>query len=292
MRSFRTALGLTLAALFLGTWPAAAQEAGLLVKAAWLHSHLGDAKVRIVDMTTDRQEYVRGHVPGAVYLGVDDERIAVPSGGFRLPTQREAAKLLGGLGIGPETHVVIYDEAGDLNASRLYFTLDVLGYSKVSLLDGGIQAWRRAGFPLSTEVPKVAPTAYQPRPRPERAVSAEWVTKHVKDPTVVVLDTRTAGEYAGTDVRAKRGGHVPGAVHVDWRQNIGSDMAFKPVAELRAMYLAKGVTPEKTVVTYCQTHHRASNTYFVLRLLGYKRVAGYDRSWSEWGNRTDLAIEK
>lgn len=283
---------LALACLVAGAVPAVGAEPGLLVGPAWLAAHLKDADLRIVDMVTEPEAYQKAHVPGAVYLHVNDSRIGVPAGGFRLPTAEEAARLLGALGVGPATHVVVYDDSGGLNAARLFFTLDVFGHRKVSLLDGGIQAWQRAKGPVTTEIPRLARTDYRPTLRPDLVASAEWVRDRLGDAAVALVDARTPAEYAGQDVRAKRGGHIPGAVNVDWRQNIRPDWTFKPVEELRAMYLAKGVTPDKTVVTYCQTHHRASHTYFVLRLLGYSRVVGYDRSWIEWGNREDLPVAR
>ena len=285
-------LGLTIAVALLTLVAAPALASELLVDAAWLRARVDRADLRIIDMASDAEVYQKAHIPGAVYLHVNDARIGVPAGGFRLPTVDEAARLLRALGVGRDTHVVIYDDAGGVNAARLFFTLDVLRHPKVSLLDGGIEAWRRARLPVTSEIPAVAGGGYRPDLDASRVVSAEWIRDRLGAPGIVLLDARTAAEYAGRDVRAKRGGHIPGAVNVDWKEHLAPDGRFKPLPELRTLFASRGVTPEALVVTYCQTHHRAAHSYFVLRLLGYPRVAGYDRSWVEWGNRDDLPIAR
>jgi thiosulfate/3-mercaptopyruvate sulfurtransferase len=271
---------------------AAGREVPLLVDATWLQARLADPRLRIIDMSSGRPEYAKGHLPGAIYLNEGDTRVSAPEGRSRLPSVDEGAQLMNRLGIAPGTIVVIYDDVGGLNAARLFFVLEVWGHASVAVLDGGIHAWRRAGLPLTREVSAVTPTGYRPRVHPERVVSADWVRDRLGQPGIVLVDARTPAEFTGRDVRAKRGGHIPGAVNLEWRNHLRSDYAFKPVAELRAMYQALGAAPDKTVVTYCQGNHRAAHSYFVLRLLGYDKVGAYDGSWAEWGNRGDLPIAR
>lgn len=284
---------LAAAALILGPGGAAAEDTKLLVDPAWLQARLGDPGIRIVDMVTEPEAYQQAHVPGAVYLNVNDARVAVPAGGFRLPTAEEGARLLGSLGIRPDTLVVIYDDSGGLHASRLFFTLDVLGHDRAALLDGGIQAWRRGGRPVTREIPKVAPTTYRPVVRAERVASAEWIKERLGDPGTVLVDARSPAEYEGRDVRARRGGHIPGAVNIPWSQAVREDGTFKSAEELEALYQGKGITPDKEVIAYCRIGERSSHTWFVLKeLLGYPRVRNYDGSWTEWGSMVNMPIER
>jgi len=209
-----------------------------------------------------------------------------------MPPDYEIEEMLGQLGITGETMVVAYDDHGGLNAARLFFTLDYVGHEKMALLNGGQAKWVAEGRGFSKEAPHVAKSVYRVRPKTQLVASARWISANVGKPNLALVDARSPKEYRGEDVRAKRGGHIPGAVNIEWTQNLAADKTFRPADELLALYEKAGVTKDKTVVSYCQTMHRAALSYFTLRLLGYPDVRGYDRSWSEWGNDTTLPVER
>ncbi len=263
-----------------------------LVDTYWLARHLNDRDLRIIDMRDSGEDYAKGHIPGAVYLAVNEVRLALKEPGFSMPPDYQIEEMLGLLGITNDTMVVAYDEHGGLNAARLFFTLDYAGHDKMGVLNGGQTKWVAEGRGLSKEVPLVGKAAYRMRPKTGIVASARWIAANVGKTDLALVDARSPKEFLGEDVRAKRGGHIPGAVNIEWTQNLNADKTFKPGDELLALYEKAGVTKSKTVVAYCQTLHRAALSYFTLRLLGYPTLRGYDRSWSEWGNDPSLPVER
>jgi thiosulfate/3-mercaptopyruvate sulfurtransferase len=258
----------------------------LLLDPDALMSRLRDPNLRLVDVRP-QAAYDAGHLPGAVRL---DEALLRSDKDKEtyLPSPEEIAAVVKSLGIGPKTHVVVYD-ADYRSAARLWYVLSVHGVGRVSLLAGGIRRWTAEKRPLSTESSGAAMGNVRVK-RPGGGLFCPTTKALAPRRSVVLLDTRSPEEFTGAE-RSK--GHVPGAVHVDWRDNLTEGgLEFKSQSELRVMYTAKGVTPDKEIVTYCASGGRASVSLFALTLIGHKKVKLYYGSYSDYAARPGAAFEK
>lgn len=289
----------------------------ILVETDWLAAHLQDSNLRIVDMQETRESYLQGHIPGAVYVDMDEIVSAVKGVSKKIylwPGAKEPEKIaeycaswgadtgetnvelveekIRDAGIGNDTMVVVYDDAGGLYAAQLFWVLEIMGHDGVALLNGGIDRWKGEDWPLSRDVPWVEPGSFNAHVKPGIVTDATWILKELQNAQVALLDVRSKAEYTGTAKLSKRAGHIPGAINLEWSNAIDSPTnTFKAQEELKNLLEGAGVTRDKTVVTYCQAGIRASHTYFVLRLLGYDKVRLYYPSWNEWGNKDTLPVE-
>ncbi len=265
----------------------------LLADPAVLAEHLEDPAVRIIDLSPG-EVFAEHHAPGAIHLPYNEIVTSRPPVGGLVPPHEHLHDLFSRLGIGPDTHVAAMDAEGGGAAGRLLWTLELLGHSAVSLVDGGLRAWVEEGFPIERG-PGAAPqaTPFETAYDSTREADATHIRAHLEDADTILLDARSAEEYTGQTVRAKRGGRIPGAVHYEWTRGMDRtrSLRLRDPDQLREALAALGVTPEHEIITYCHTHHRSAFSYALLRILGYHRVRGYPGSWSDWGNRDDTPIE-
>ncbi|MBK1673134.1 thiosulfate sulfurtransferase [Ectothiorhodospira shaposhnikovii] len=271
------------------------EDTPLVIDPLALEARLQDQRLRIVDLSpADR--HAAGHVPGAIHL--DYGRLVTSAGPVMglLPDIGAIRAILTELGIGPETHLVCYDEEGGGKAARMLWTLAVCGHEALSLLDGGLAAWSAAGLSTTTRpAAETAPTRteYPLAYGTERVADRGWILDHLEDEEVILVDARSTDEFTGQAAYAARGGHIPGAVSFEWTRCMDLDRhrRLRPEDALRRDLEAQGITPEKEIVVYCHTHHRSALNWLVLEHLGYARVRGYPGSWSDWGNQDDTPIE-
>lgn len=265
----------------------------LLVETKWLRERIEDTGLVVLD-TRRWALYLVGHIPGAVGFPmgkVTDERCWSP--GF-LPSEDVLCRLLGEAGVRREDHVVLYDDGDGLAASRVFWALDYLGHPRLSLLNGGFSKWSFEGGQRSMRRHTRSAVVYEGDARTERLATAEWIHQRwTGDQGMVLIDCRSREEYTGDRSKASRGGHIPGAVHIEWTRNLRETEAyplFRDREELLALYREAGAVDGLPVVTYCQAQVRGSHTYFVLRWLGYEAVMSYEGSWAEWGNSSRLPV--
>jgi thiosulfate/3-mercaptopyruvate sulfurtransferase len=276
----------------------------VLVENEWLAEHLNDPKVRVVEIDYDpAANYELGHVPGAVLV---DWRKDINDPVRRDILSPEAfTELFHRAGVDPETTVVLYGDFNNWFAAFAFWVFTYYGAKNLKILNGGRKKWIAEDRPLTRDAPTPAPGKFQAgAPDPKLRAFLEDVRKvlpEVKAGTFGLVDVRGPKEFSGEITappeypteHAQRGGHIPGAKNIPWAQAVKEDGTFKSREELDELYRSKGLSPDKSVITYCRIGERSSHSWFVLKyLLGYPDVRNYDGSWTEWGNLVRTPIEK
>ena len=289
-------LGIFLACTFsLSVQAAVFTNPQYLIETKGLMAKMGQPDLVIVDVRIP-EAYELGHIKGAINISVKSTQGTVKGVKEMMLPAADLEKLLGSKGVSSDSYVVLYDENVQDYSTLFFWTLDALGHKKMAVLNGGISKWAKEGLPIATEETKLPLTKYTAQFDPSKVANLEDVKKSLGKKEVVLVDTRApkefTGETPGRDVG--RGGHLPGGVNIDWVTNSTTKDGFKvykSADELLSMYEKAKVTKDKEVVVYCRTGLRCTNTYFVLKLLGYPKVKSYDASMIEWSNIPDLPVE-
>jgi thiosulfate/3-mercaptopyruvate sulfurtransferase len=269
----------------------------VLVDTQWLMDHLNDPMVRVVEVDMSPEPYQDAHIPGAIFWNIFTD-LLMPDLSMNLePTAIE--KLLSRSGISQETTVIAYGSYPGTGA-WIFWLLKLFGHDNVSVLNGGHQKWMAEGRPLTSELSSFAPTQYQAKsPDASFRILQTEVQASLGRSDYVLLDVRTPQEYRGEVFMMKppegseRGGHIPGAVHLEHTLTLNEDGTFKSAEELHTLYSSRGITADKEIFPYCAIGGRSAYTWFVLKyLLGYPNVRNYDGSWNEWSRLPHVLIEQ
>jgi thiosulfate/3-mercaptopyruvate sulfurtransferase len=267
----------------------------LIVEPDQLAEVIDDPQVLIIDVPLKADSYTAGHVPGAVFL--DHRRLLRGDGEVPndVPEEDALSALFSSLGLTRDTHVVAYDDEGGGWAGRLLWTLELIGHTRYSYLNGGIHAWRAEGLPVSTEDHVPEPSDYQAEfLHPQVLIEREELAERLDDKHLAIWDARSPEEYRGEKGKNKHLGHIPRAINMEWTDAMDRErqLRIRDYAELITELKAQGLTPDMEVITHCQSHHRSGFTWLVGKALGFDRMRAYAGSWQEWGNRDDTPIEK
>lgn len=265
-------------------------DGSLLVTPGQLAADLEGPEAPLLLDGRPAEQFARGQLQGARHLDVWGMSLIDTSDAPLRAFMWMVGHLFSLRGVTPDRPVVVYEQDSGLRAARLFWLLEYLGHERVRVLDGGIQRWAREGHPVVTDPVAPVASAWHGTPTPARLATWQDVRARLGEAGTVIVDTRSDDEYHGRLVRARRGGAIPGAVHLEWTENLTASGEYRSVDELGRIYRTLGVTPDREVVTYCQGGYRAAHTYLALRLLGFAQVRNYTGSWKEWGDREDLPI--
>jgi thiosulfate/3-mercaptopyruvate sulfurtransferase len=271
----------------------------VLVSTDWLEEHLDDPSIRVIEVDEDTSAYEKGHIRGAVgWNWAADLHARV---GRDYVSREELSALLSDAGVGPDTTVVLYGGNNNWFAAYAYWILKLRGFDNVKLLNGGRKKWELESRELVQEVPSNEPTGFTitgPDHPDIRALRDEVISK--VGTGIGLVDVRSPEEFRGEKLapdhlpqeQSQVPGHIAGASNIPWAKAANDDGTFKTADELRELYDAEGITPDKEIIAYCRIGERSSHTWFALQeLLGYRNVKNYDGSWTEYGSLVGAPVE-
>ena len=267
---------------------------GLLIEPEQLVPYLGHERIRIVDLSR-ASVYEQLHISHAIHLQPKYLVAQQEQANGILPDLEGLQALIEKLNISPQHHVVVYDDEGGAWAGRLIWNLHCLGSQHTSLINGGIHGWLGAGLPTTAEVDPVKPVAdvlpIDLATVQQYRVEYQELLNQVEEQNIQLWDCRSNDEYTGLRLAARRGGHIPNALHFEWSTALNRENHLKlhPLERTQQRLEQLGFNLQQPVVVYCQSHHRSGLAYILARLLNWP-VKAYDGAWSEWGNRLDSPI--
>lgn len=297
------ACGVWLCGLVLAGWFGTVNAHHVIVETDYVLKNKDKPGVILIDARA-ASDYKKGLIPGAVVLGEKAGAVALRDVDARILPVTKLEKILGEAGITRDNELIVYGAKSDTGPTVVFWILEYLGAEKGKVYLGGIDDWMKAKQPLTNEARKLPAAKFTAKVQADRLATTDFVKKNLKNKEIQFIDSRTVKEYAGEDIRAVRGGYIPAANHVNipyeyaWKDPEAAKklaekkvqdregMALKDAAGIKELY--KGVDPKKEVVAYCQTGTRSTQTYALLREMGYQKVRNYDDSWIVWGSQVDL----
>jgi thiosulfate/3-mercaptopyruvate sulfurtransferase len=273
--------------------PATSGREPMLVTVDWLADHLSDPALVLLQIG-NKKDYDKGHIRGAQFL--EYESISTPHGQglmLELPPVEQLVSVFERLGVSNRSHVILYFGTDWVSpTTRVYWTLDYLGLGdRTSILNGGLVAWQATHHAVTTEIKPPAKGLITPAPRKEIVADAAWVSSHLHQSGVTIIDARTHEFYNGSQSDGNpRSGHIPGASNLSYLDVVDQDNnKFKSPEALKELFRAAGLQPGNLMVSYCHIGQRATVLYFTAKMLGYDAKM-YDGSWEDWSHRKDLPI--
>lgn len=265
----------------------------LLVSTEWLAAHTSDAKVALLAVG-DPADYARSHIPGAAYLRSQDLSSRLSPLTLELPPMIELTETFRALGVGNDSHIVIYTGRGArfIQATRVYLTLDAMGLgAQTSILDGGMAAWESEKRPLSTETPAPKRSTLTPCEQSDVITDSAYLAANLGHRGIDIVDARAPEFYSGeSTANGKRSGHIPGAINLPFTTMVDAQGKLYSADTLREMFHRAGIQTGDRVVSYCHIGLQATMVYFTARYLGFDARL-YDGSWEDWSAHQNLPAE-